>query len=956
MQSLYICALFLTIGITGVFSQGQMILTSSCCTLTTGSCRSACEEISLVDLATSSEDRWKYITKLSSFCSNMLVPFWSCMNQTLSEIDKGQGFFGRPCCTLPQSQACIMVCLQAKEREELMTVCRPSDEITFYTCLERQEVGQQCCGKAGKPECSSACKELFSSTTEPSVQLRTYVTNMCSHDNPAVSKCVQNYTLITQAEDPTRNLHCCDKSSSVDCRLACRNILRTQTIGQEIVDNLIDGGCGLPMPHDKLWQCFLTNADSVKSEPKDVSPVDNLGMDSAKLQCCFRAATLTCQRLCIQTYSNEWELTWGEFDRQCQYQLAESSMLRCLAEVEEPCELGCEGLSYCTNFNHRPTELFRNCNARTDQAARHDVDLWHQGIIRMPSVDIPVLDIAQCSPDTWKAIACALQIKPCQTRAHTNMICRSDCMNLLSNCVDRSRLLEGQSPSTLCDVLSPPGINSPCISLTPYLSESKYEHDPADVTQPCKTNICGKNEVCLVNKSCNDGDACLPSICVPGCRLGAVSQLVVPGGTYALVPRLYRGKHCNSVCHCNKQGFIENCVGMPCISKGHCNVLGKEIPHEGQYHGNCTICFCFAGELRCASTCSLNSTSGDELVSGPVCTCSTIPSPVCGVNGKTYINSCVARCAGLKESQFHPGSCSDVDPCRDNSCGHKKKCVPKKQVCLSLKKPCPQHICVSKEQCEDKPYSPVCDTDNDEHPNACLLLQKKRKIAYFGKCLENCQRKGKVCGHDGQEYVSECAAWGVKMSIDYRGPCIHLESGPHDDRNRCSKVVCQPLPSEHCNGIKPPNSCCAFCGATLKLVYSQRLLDQVVDAIPTIDPTTISTISRKLQEHIKTAECDISTYLDNDSSIVALIYPNTLHPSKLQIEACIKEATKLQFLVEQRSPTLVTEFPMSALIGGVFMEPASVEESSNSVTLCQVCLQMMYLLLLVVLLKNDNVT
>lgn len=96
----------------------------------------------------------------------------------------------------------------------------------------------------------------------------------------------------------------------------------------------------------------------------------------------------------------------------------------CFFLVEEPCELGCEGLNYCTNFNHRPTELFRNCDSRTDQAAKHDVDLWHQGIIRMPTVDIPVLDIANCFPESWKTIACALQIKPCQSKAHVNMICR----------------------------------------------------------------------------------------------------------------------------------------------------------------------------------------------------------------------------------------------------------------------------------------------------------------------------------------------------------------------------------------------------------------------------------------------------------------------------------------------------------------------------------------------------
>ncbi|KAG8195510.1 hypothetical protein JTE90_019499 [Oedothorax gibbosus] len=928
----------------------NMILTSSCCTLATGSCRSTCEEISLVDLATSNDDRWRHITKLTSFCSDQLTPFWSCMNETLSDIDKGQEFFGRPCCTVPQSQACIMVCLQARDRDELISACRPSNEITFYSCLERQEVGQQCCSRAGKAECASACRELFSSTTEPSVQLRTYVTNMCATDSPDVARCVKNYTLLTPAENPARNIHCCDRSSNADCRLACRNILRTQTIGQEIVDNLIDGGCGYPMPYDKLWQCFLTNADSNKPEPKSVSHLDNLGMDSAKLQCCFRAATITCQRLCIKTYSNEWEETWGEFDRQCQYQLAESPMLRCLAEVEEPCELGCEGLSYCTNFNHRPTEHFRNCDARTDQAAKHDVDLWHQGIIRMPTVDIPVLDITTCYPDTWKTIACAMQIKPCQSKAHVNMICRNDCIEILSSCVDRSRLRDGQTPSTLCDVLSPPGINSPCISLAPFLGESKYIHVAADVSHPCKANTCASNEVCLVNRSCNFGETCVPYVCVPGCRMGAVSQLVVPGGTYALIPRLYKGKHCNSICHCSKQGTIENCVAMPCINKGHCTVLGTEIPHQGQYFGNCTICFCFAGELRCAKTCYKDLFVETELMSGPMCTCAMNYAPVCGGNGKTYTNPCSARCAGLKD--FKLGSCSDIDPCQNVTCGNKKRCVPKKQVCLSLKRKCSQHICVSKENCDDKPYSPVCDTENDEHPNVCLLLEKKRTLAYFGKCLVKCQRKGSVCGHDGNEYPSECAAWAEKMSIDYRGPCIKRRP-TLEDKSGCSEVTCQPLPSEFCNGIVPPNACCPVCGVALKLVYSQRMLDQGIEAIHSIEPATVTQVSRKLQEHVKTAECDVSTHLDEDGSLVVLVSPGVTRPSSLQVEACVQEASKLQTLVEQRSPTLVTEFPLSAITGSYLVQYTS---SSATSILGNVAMQLLCLLLTLWTLRMGKVT
>ncbi|GFX58904.1 reversion-inducing cysteine-rich protein with Kazal motifs [Trichonephila clavipes] len=134
--------------------------------------------------------------------------------------------------------------------------------------------------------------------------------------------------------------------------------------------------------------------------------------------------------------------------------------------------------------------------------------------------------------------------------------------------------------------------------------------------------------------------------------MGAVSQLVVPAGTYTQIPRLYKGKHCNSVCYCNKQGMIDNCVAMPCINKGHCTVLGREIPHQGHYIGNCTICFCYAGELRCARTCPKESFADMELIAGPLCTCSQYYSPVCGLNGKTYTNPCVASLFTVKARQL----------------------------------------------------------------------------------------------------------------------------------------------------------------------------------------------------------------------------------------------------------------------------------------------------------------
>lgn len=93
--------------------------------------------------------------------------------------------------------------------------------------------------------------------------------------------------------------------------------------------------------------------------------------------------------------------------------------------VEEPCELGCDGLSYCSNFNNRPTELFRSCNRRADDAARNDVALWlQQGTLGLPGLSLPVLNISQCSPRAWKTVACTLQIKPCHRPSNVNWICR----------------------------------------------------------------------------------------------------------------------------------------------------------------------------------------------------------------------------------------------------------------------------------------------------------------------------------------------------------------------------------------------------------------------------------------------------------------------------------------------------------------------------------------------------
>lgn len=68
----------------------------------------------------------------------------------------------------------------------------------------------------------------------------------------------------------------------------------------------------------------------------------------------------------------------------------------CFPLVEEPCELGCDGLSFCTNFNNRPTELFRSCSAQADEAARNDVLQWQkQKELVLSGLTLPLKNISR---------------------------------------------------------------------------------------------------------------------------------------------------------------------------------------------------------------------------------------------------------------------------------------------------------------------------------------------------------------------------------------------------------------------------------------------------------------------------------------------------------------------------------------------------------------------------------
>lgn len=130
--------------------------------------------------------------------------------------------------------------------------------------------------------------------------------------------------------------------------------------------------------------------------------------------------------------------------------------------------------------------------------------------------------------------------------------------------------------------------------------------------------------------------------------------------------------------------------------------------------------------------------------------------------------------------------------------------------------------------CNDHPHDPVCDIDNNEYANSCLLAHHNAKFGYRGRCLRNCRHKGEVCAINGKTYISECAAWADFVSVDYPGPCVALGLIADGKMRQCPGVECRPLPHQDCIGITPPGACCPVCGGAIRLLYSRKQIDRAL--------------------------------------------------------------------------------------------------------------------------------
>ncbi|XP_045518029.1 reversion-inducing cysteine-rich protein with Kazal motifs isoform X1 [Pieris brassicae] len=884
------------------FANSQDI--SACCDKATGTCRSVCEKMSLVEIASDSAMREERIQNIYKFCTPQLIDFWICMNQTIQEVVSGSGWWGRACCSLGHSPWCRRACATASDASALSTACRRSDEIAFFDCVQKQQEAQWCCSQTQSLSCHEACSRALwrVGQTRANISDRDRAVEACDQ-SPPLLRCLSELTASTVHTDTSKYLPCCHESPSTECRSTCESVLRRTGESQEIAEALSQE-CGAPAIHDNMWQCFLRK--DAPPDTKDVIP-----HDVAKLHCCQKGATINCRRLCFNTFNSGWQNNWQKFYTECLGDPQETELAECIEEVEAPCSLGCAGLTYCSQLNNRPATLFRSCSAQADLDAHLAVaEQKGSGYVTVAGVQLPLKNSSQCTADVWKSVACALHVKPCTAKGHSSLLCMDDCLKLVSSCVEWSRA--PLSAPALCARLAPRHENAPCVSLTDFMAPSQEPpllSAGEAVRSPCAGAPCNSSQVCALNRSCVSSDSCARFTCLEGCPLGDGSPYVVPIGSWVRVPMPCAAqKVCIKVCRCSSRG-LTNCQPLPSVALDNCRLHDKIVKHGEKYYMECNPCRCACGERVCGR----RACGRAALLTGLPCNCPPHHLPVT-TPGRLYPNACLAKCAGATDGEIEFGARA---PCANAACPRRHVCLPATSVCLSrLQLDCPQYTCVNITHCHSQPSSPVCDTDGHTHTNPCHLVMSGRKLAYWGHCLQGCSASGTVCGVNGVTYTSECAAWAEHVSVDYFGPCFAV--GPISDtmepKCQLDRILCPPLKKQFCLGFTAPGACCPKCGGALRILYSKKQIDRALYGTNiSASVINLKNVLSSLERHVKVSECALRGYLTIEMEIFVTVESILKRPTDLQLKVCVLEAEKIADLINRDSALITSDLGLSAL-------------------------------------------
>ncbi len=209
-------------------------------------------------------------------------------------------------------------------------------------------------------------------------------------------------------------------------------------------------------------------------------------------------------------------------------------------------------------------------------------------------------------------------------------------------------------------------------------------------------------------------------------------------------------------------------------------ILATMVPFLGI---GCDVTICGDPLATCPENqfCKFAAGRCDEPKVVGVCTsipdaCDTLFDPVCGCDGQTYSNPCLADTAGVSVEHFGPCGEGCCDPNAEPGVGSNPTCFEGATCCSD-----------GQWRCNEGDGSTTCDEACDlrvcggiagrpcERGEFCKLNAGECCCDFQGvcspipdACIEIFQP---VCGCDGETYSNECFAWAAGVSVDHSGQC-----------------------------------------------------------------------------------------------------------------------------------------------------------------------------------------
>ncbi|MFU8806568.1 MAG: Kazal-type serine protease inhibitor family protein [Bradymonadaceae bacterium] len=240
--------------------------------------------------------------------------------------------------------------------------------------------------------------------------------------------------------------------------------------------------------------------------------------------------------------------------------------------------------------------------------------------------------------------------------------------------------------------------------------------DDDDINPPLTTATCGG----VAGQACVDADESCYFEQSQNC--GADDAV----GTCGVPPEICTREYA-PVCGCDGRTYGNSCeargAGVSVQSQGEC-------PTSGQTCGTRGADACPTGEVcihEPSANCGRTDHPGACQLAPEYCTFHY--QPVCGCDGRTYSNACMANAAGV--SVDFEGSCVPDDAHCTRDCTDSEFC-PLGPNCST---PTEATSCQLRPEACTMQYDPVCGCDGRTYGNSCGAASHGVSVAYTGECL-----------------------------------------------------------------------------------------------------------------------------------------------------------------------------------------------------------------------------